>query len=95
MKKAVNLRDFVNPLPHEHEATSFLFKKSPWAQTDHITLAAAIDSVAFQKKSISWGRYSDPVATQKSACDLARGENFPDLDWGGVLAVSGKTIAPK
>jgi hypothetical protein len=53
MKKAVNLRDSENPLPHEHEATSFLFKKSSWAQTDHITLAAPIDSVAFQKKSIN------------------------------------------
>lgn len=82
MKKAVNLRDFVNPLPHEHEATSFLFKKSSWAQTDHITLAA-VDSVAFQKKYINWGRYSYPVATQKSAA-ISRVVKISRI-WTGVV----------
>jgi hypothetical protein len=83
MKKAVNLRDSENPLPHEHEATSFLFKRSSWAQTDHITLAAPMDSVAFQKKSISWGRYSDPVATQKSAA-VSRVVKISRI-WTGVV----------
>ena len=58
---------------------------SPWLQR--------FDLNHLRKKSINWGRYSDPVARQKSVRRIARGENFPDLDWGGVLAVSGNTIA--